>query len=928
MCSPAPLPTPAERQICYAMDSTSPAEERILILAPVGRDGPLAGELLAGVGIASAVCHGAEQVANEVDRGAGALLVTQEALNSQSVELLRSLLASQPVWSDLPVILLVSGGAPTPVSRYFDTALGPAANVTLIERPVRTATLVSAVRTALRARRRQYQARDQMLALARSEAALRDSQARLQRLYGSGLVGIVSFDLDGRITDANDRFLEMVGYTRADLQAGLVNWARMTPPEYADVDARAIGQLKEAGVDVPYEKEFIRKDGSRLPIIAGAATLDDGRHDGIAFVLDITERKRLEEDRRVLLAQLEGVLDAMPETVIVRAANGDYIRANRTALSFYGVDSAQSLTRELSQPGTLWDLTTLTGEPISLEDYPSARALRGETTSNFLAKVVRRDTGQEWYKSFNAAPVVDELGQLHMAAMTVRDVTAQVEAQQERERLLAEVQTQRALLEAIVENAPAGIAVFRGRDLVYEVANPAYRAIAPGKTYLGRRLVEVWPELADEFEPMLVHTLETGNGYFAVDAPVRLRRTPRGRIEEVFLTFAFVPLPSVAGVQAAVLNLVTETTVQVLARKKEEQMAAEARRQAGQMAALLTSVRDGITVIDAQGHIVLRNEAARQLTLLSDEEAEGVNRHAARRFTVDGTPIPREQWAISRLARGERVVDSEYILERPDGTRRRVITSGSGLHDEQGRFELGIMVTRDVTDMRALEESREDFIRSISHDLRQPLTVIQGHAQILHMLLRKRQLADGRIDDSLTALEINARRIGAMINDLVESARLEGGKLRLNKEPAHLAGLLLDFVDRSFGPDQKARVEVVVPEEILIVPVDPERLERAVVNLVGNALKFSPEDSLVTVSAAQDNGEAVVSVSDRGIGIPTDDVPNLFERFYRSRTTQQKEGLGLGLYIARLIVEAHGGRLWVESEPGQGSTFRFTLPLS
>jgi len=129
----------------------------------------------------------------------------------------------------------------------------------------------------------------------RAEEALRESEARLRRFYESNMIGVFYYNLDGSITDANDKFLEIVGYTREDLQAGRVKWDKMTPQEYRQLDEHAIAELKATGVNTPYEKEYIRKDGSRVPIIVGVATFDQACDEGIAFVLDITERKKVEE---------------------------------------------------------------------------------------------------------------------------------------------------------------------------------------------------------------------------------------------------------------------------------------------------------------------------------------------------------------------------------------------------------------------------------------------------------------------------------------------------------------------------------------------------------------------------------------------------------------------------------------------------------
>jgi signal transduction histidine kinase len=170
--------------------------------------------------------------------------------------------------------------------------------------------------------------------------------------------------------------------------------------------------------------------------------------------------------------------------------------------------------------------------------------------------------------------------------------------------------------------------------------------------------------------------------------------------------------------------------------------------------------------------------------------------------------------------------------------------------------------------------------------------------------------------------------MNAMIQVLVDSVRLEAHQLRLAVRAIELRSYILDLRERLADTLDVERIAVESPERLPPVWADPDRLERILTNLLSNALKYSPEGSEVTVTLSKGQDEIVTTVTDRGHGIAPADMPRLFGRYYRTNAARlHREGLGLGLYITRLLVEAHGGRIWVESTPGQGSAFHFTLPL-
>ncbi|MHB8875526.1 MAG: ATP-binding protein [Myxococcaceae bacterium] len=352
----------------------------------------------------------------------------------------------------------------------------------------------------------------------------------------------------------------------------------------------------------------------------------------------------------------------------------------------------------------------------------------------------------------------------------------------------------------------------------------------------------------------------------------------------------------------------------------------EAERQAAYLAALVENLPEGAFIADAEGRVTLANQAAR--LLLGREVPPGMNvdREAASfgLLRADGTPYPAEELPLSRVLRGETVTRQEVLIERPDGSRVTVMVNAARL-DLPGGEKKAIAVFQDVSPLKEAARSKEELVHLISHDLRSPLTGVLASAQIL----QRRLAASGgeREQRAIAAILAGGRRLNEMIGDLVESTRLQSGHLELRRSLTSLPALASGLVDTLVEPSALQRVRLEVHGTVPPVGVDPQRLERILTNLLTNALKYSASDTEVVLRFERTGPHLLTSVRDRGQGISPEDMPHLFERFYRVAASRRIEGLGLGLYITRMLVEAHGGRIWADSERGRGSTFFFTLPL-
>ncbi len=373
-----------------------------------------------------------------------------------------------------------------------------------------------------------------------------------------------------------------------------------------------------------------------------------------------------------------------------------------------------------------------------------------------------------------------------------------------------------------------------------------------------------------------------------------------------------------------------DTALDTMATISTETYGAELQRQIARLDAVIASAPEGLAIYDSQARIVRMNGVAEDMLGLSAREramplAQQMARLRAE--TAERKTLPVEEMPPARALRGETVQNAVMVLHRPDGRTLWMLVSAAPIRTPDGVLLGAVAAFRDVTTQHELEEQRQDILRAISHDLRSPLSAILGQAQLLTRLLEKADLERERA--SADAIATSARRMNAMIQDLVDAARLESGQLRLNLQAVGLSSLVSDLLRRLEPAMETGRIRAEIAEDLPPVHADPDRLERILTNLLSNALKYSPPGTEVTVTAQQRNGEIVTSVLDQGPGIPREDLPRLFQRYGRTTAAEtRREGLGLGLYITRKLVEAHGGRIWVESRVGVGSTFSFSLPAA
>jgi PAS domain S-box-containing protein len=331
--------------------------------------------------------------------------------------------------------------------------------------------------------------------------------------------------------------------------------------------------------------------------------------------------------------------------------------------------------------------------------------------------------------------------------------------------------------------------------------------------------------------------------------------------------------------------------------------------------AILSNIADGIVAVDREGDVVLWNEAAEAIT--------GVPAAAA----LGRTPLEvlQREFASDEEGRaGERLL----AIQR-GGEEVTLSLTEAVMHDPLGAVSGRIFAFRDVSSERIVEQMKSDFVSTVSHQLRAPLTSIYGFAETL--LRRDVLFGEAERETFLGYIASEAQRLTSIVDTLLSIARLEAGDLHVELVPTDLRDVVSEVVT---SVQETAEVNghhfvLHLPDEPLAASADREKLGQILTNLLDNAVKFSPNGGTVTVEAHRRAGRVEVRVVDEGQGIPEDERERIFSKFHRSDSSPRgQSGAGLGLFIARGLVRAMGGRIWVDSAEGGGSSFAFELPLA
>ena len=639
------------------------------------------------------------------------------------------------------------------------------------------------------------------------------------------------------------------------------------------------------------------------------------------------------EQLRARLADLEGEvvqLKARPapsidaESALENATDGFLVYDSEFHFSYLNGDGERLLGKSKSEllGKTQWDVFP---ETIGTEIERQYRLAMKERVAVIFDSVY---PPSETWLEIRVSP--STMGGL---LVWLRDVTARRQTEMQREQLLRGIQAERQILSEIIEKSPVAISVMRAPDFIYELVNPAFQALAPGKQILGQPFADIWGDVSGPLVASLENVIATGQAFDAVDSPRTLQRDPGSPPETVFVTSSWIPLIGPSGSPDRILTLAIETTERK--RQEDRLRSSEARLSRAQRMANIGSWEQD----PESGELQLSEDACRIFGIRPEESRTTMETLLSRVHPEDRVSV-RETIQNAPARGGCSQTDHRIIL--PDGTERFLRQYIEPLGNDAGQSRL-LGTVQDVTEYKRLEEKfrraqrLEGIARlagGVAHDFNNLLVVINGYAQMILSGLK----ADDPLRERAQEIINAGNRAAALTRQLLAFSR----KQVMRPRAINLDGLLTGLekmLRRLIREDIEVKRNLT--PGLWGVKADPDQVEQVIMNLVVNARDAMPKGGVLTIATSNvELGEEEVkgfldlkpgryvslTVTDTGTGMTAETKRRLFEPFFTTKPSG--EGTGLGLSMVYGIVKQHGGDVSFYSEPGLGSTFKIYWPAT
>jgi len=561
----------------------------------------------------------------------------------------------------------------------------------------------------------------------------------------------------------------------------------------------------------------------------------------------------------------------------------------------------------------------------SLELFEQAISTKQRTDApNFSYVVFNEQTGQNELQHWSNyhEPLLNSDGEVTHLINTTVNITEALATTAEAKTAMERLVASESGIRRMVKEAPVGMCILKSRMLYVEEVNDYFVQLI-GKSphdLLNRPYWEVNPELESVYRPIIDSVFDTGEAYRASGKAVTLIRN--GVKEVVYIDFVFHLMADYDGIKNAILIIANDVSDQIQGRKNLEN-AFEQVRLSKQAARL------GTFDVDMINNEMIWDERTR--SLFGIYHSNPVYYHSDFLLGMHEEDRDRVQQVIDNLSNpaiSDGTYDVEYrTVSQHDASIRWVRALGKLYFDDGGKPQRFIGSVLDITSQKMDEERKNDFIGMVSHELKTPLTSMLAYQQIL-----RKKLKNSTDDFTRVALDKSnqqIRKMTSMINGFLNISHLESGKIKLKKETFDMRLLLDELIEDFHMITSTHEIRLNTCSQAML-HADREKISSVVSNLISNAIKYSPHGKRIEVSCNADPENIQVSIRDEGMGIKAEDRKHLFERFYRISTSHRENisGFGIGLYLSKEIVERHGGKIWLDSESGIGSTFSFSLPTN
>jgi PAS domain S-box-containing protein len=458
--------------------------------------------------------------------------------------------------------------------------------------------------------------------------------------------------------------------------------------------------------------------------------------------------------------------------------------------------------------------------------------------------------------------------------------------------------------------------LFWGKDLICfynEGYRPSLGNNAKHPWAIGKPGEKVWPEIWDYIKPMIDKILAGEEATWNEDTLVPIFRN--GKMEDVYWTFSYSPVTDETDSIKGVFVTTTETTskVELLATLSESK---------SELTELANAMPQLVWVADAKSNITFYNK---RILEFAEDIADEYGRWSWEKM-LHPEDFQRTIEIWTECMQNGTEYAMEHRLKMKNGDYKWHLSRAFSKKDYEGKIVKWFGTATDIDEIKVHEKRKDDFIKMASHELKTPITSIKGYIQLLQEKFSKSD--DSLLPMALNTVERQVNKLTKLISELLDVKTIESGSFGLKKIKFCLNDLVVETLEDVKMIATKHSIDFINAEPLTVF-ADKERISQVVINLVTNAIKYSPKEGNITVVISSDEHNAIVSVKDLGIGINENEHGKIFENYYRVSGSVEETfpGFGLGLFIVSQILKQHGGKIWLESKPQQGSTFYFSIPL-